>query len=59
MTETELEQVMVEFIAGKYDLLLCTTIIESGLDIPNCNTIIIEEADKFGAFPTLPTKGTG
>ena len=48
MSESELEQVMVEFISGKFDLLLCTTIIESGLDIPNCNTIIIEEADKFG-----------
>ena len=34
-------------MAGKYDVLVCTTIIESGLDIPNCNTIIIEGADKF------------
>ena len=57
MTETELEQVMVEFIAGKYDLLLCTTIIESGLDIPNCNTIIIEEADKFGLSQLYQLRG--
>ena len=44
MNEDELEQVMTEFVAGEYDILVCTTIIESGLDIPNCNTIIIEAA---------------
>ena len=48
MSESELEQVMTEFVAGQYDILVCTTIIESGLDIPNCNTIIIDGADKFG-----------
>lgn len=57
MPEAELEQVMVEFISGKYDLLLCTTIIESGLDIPNCNTIIIEEADKFGLSQLYQLRG--
>ena len=57
MPETELEQVMVEFISGKFDLLLCTTIIESGLDIPNCNTIIIEEADKFGLSQLYQLRG--
>ena len=56
MSEGELEQVMTDFVAHRFDILVCTTIIESGLDIPNCNTIIIEGADKFGLFPTLPTK---
>ncbi|MCD4731500.1 MAG: DEAD/DEAH box helicase, partial [Bacteroidales bacterium] len=44
----KLEKVMVEFIDGKYDILLATTIIESGLDIPNVNTIIINEAQNYG-----------
>ena len=44
----KLEKVMMEFIEGKYDVLLATTIIESGLDIPNVNTIIINEAQNFG-----------
>jgi transcription-repair coupling factor (superfamily II helicase) len=57
MGESELEEVMVEFIEGKYDLLICTTIIESGLDIPNCNTIIIEEADKFGLSQLYQLRG--
>ncbi len=43
-----LEKVMVDFIDGKYDILLSTTIIESGLDIPNVNTIIINDAQNFG-----------
>ena len=44
----KLEKVMIEFIEGKYDVLLATTIIESGLDIPNVNTIIINEAQNYG-----------
>ena len=48
MAEGELEQVMVDFIDHKYDLLLATTIIESGLDIPNANTIFIDEAHRYG-----------
>ena len=48
MHERELEQVMVDFIARKYDILLATTIIESGLDIPNANTIFVDEADRYG-----------
>jgi transcription-repair coupling factor (superfamily II helicase) len=46
--ETELEEVMVGFVQGKTDILLATTIIESGLDIPRANTIFIDEADKYG-----------
>jgi transcription-repair coupling factor (superfamily II helicase) len=48
MPEGELEQVMLDFIGRKYDILLATTIIESGLDIPNANTIFIDEADIYG-----------
>ncbi|MCA9136390.1 MAG: transcription-repair coupling factor [Planctomycetales bacterium] len=48
MGEGELEQVMVDFIEHKYDMLLATTIIESGLDIPNANTIFIDDADHYG-----------
>jgi transcription-repair coupling factor (superfamily II helicase) len=48
MDGPKLEKVMLEFIDGKYDVLLATTIIESGLDIPNVNTIIINEAQNFG-----------
>jgi transcription-repair coupling factor (superfamily II helicase) len=46
--ETELEEVMVGFVQGKTDILLATTIIESGLDIPRANTIFIDEADHYG-----------
>lgn len=48
MGEGELEQVMVDFIDHKFDLLLATTIIESGLDIPNANTIFIDDGDRYG-----------
>jgi transcription-repair coupling factor (superfamily II helicase) len=48
MDEGELEQVMVDFIEHKFDLLLATTIVESGLDIPNANTIFIDDADRYG-----------
>ncbi len=48
MEEGELEQVMIDFIEHRYDILLATTIIESGLDIPNANTIFIDEANRYG-----------
>lgn len=48
MPEGELEQVMREFVSHEFDLLVCTTIIESGLDIPNANTIFIDQADRYG-----------
>jgi transcription-repair coupling factor (superfamily II helicase) len=57
MEENELEKAMTEFVAGDHDLLVCTTIIESGLDIPNCNTIIIEGADKFGLSQLYQLRG--
>jgi len=48
MPERELEQVMLDFQKQRFNVLLCTTIIESGIDIPNANTIIINRADRFG-----------
>jgi len=48
MPKTELEKAMLDFVTGKTDVLVCTTIIESGLDIPNANTIFINDADRFG-----------
>ncbi len=57
MPEDDLEQVMTDFVAGKYDLLVCTTIIESGLDIPNCNTLVIEGADQFGLSQLYQIRG--
>ncbi|MCW2544501.1 MAG: transcription-repair coupling factor, partial [Frankiales bacterium] len=48
MTEVALEQVMIGFWERDYDVLVCTTIVESGLDIPNANTLIVERADAFG-----------
>ena len=48
MPEHELERVMLDFVDHKFDLLLATTIVESGLDIPNANTMFIDEADRYG-----------
>ncbi len=55
--EHQLERMMTEFVAGKYQVLVCTTIIESGLDIPNCNTLIIEGADRFGLAQLYQLRG--
>jgi transcription-repair coupling factor (superfamily II helicase) len=57
MTEGALEKVMTRFVAGKFDVLVCTTIIESGIDIPNCNTLIIEGADRFGLAQLYQIRG--
>ena len=57
MEETELESSMEKFISGKADILVCTTIIESGLDIPNANTIVIERADLFGLAELYQLRG--
>ncbi len=48
MSERQLESVMSDFYHKRFNVLLCTTIIETGIDVPNANTIIIERADKFG-----------
>jgi transcription-repair coupling factor (superfamily II helicase) len=57
MAEGTLERVMLEFDAGRFDVLVCTTIIESGLDIPNANTIIINRADTFGLAQLYQLRG--
>ncbi len=57
MDEHELEREMTDFVAGKHQVLVCTTIIETGLDIPNCNTIIIEGADRFGLSQLYQLRG--
>ena len=57
MKSDELEEVMTSFIEGKADVLLSTTIIESGIDIPNANTIIIDRADRFGLSDLYQLRG--
>ena len=57
MTERELEVIMKDFIEGDIDVLVCTTIIETGLDIPNVNTIIIQDADKMGLSQLYQLRG--
>ena len=57
MAETELEDVMVGFANGDADILVCTTIIESGLDMPNVNTLILERADRFGLAQLYQLRG--
>ena len=57
MPEGELEAVMADFTQGKIDLLVCTTIIEAGLDVPNANTLIVNSADKFGLTQLYQLRG--
>ncbi|HEY9678515.1 MAG TPA: transcription-repair coupling factor [Drouetiella sp.] len=57
MNERDLENVMLDFASHSYDILVCTTIIESGLDIPNTNTIIVNEADKLGLAQLYQLRG--
>ena len=57
MPEGALERVMLAFAAGEHDVLVCTTIIESGLDIPNANTIIIDRADALGLAQLYQLRG--
>ena len=57
MPEGELETVMADFAQGKSDVLVCTTIIESGLDMPNVNTLIVNQADKFGLTQLYQLRG--
>jgi transcription-repair coupling factor (superfamily II helicase) len=57
MPETQLEEVMADFIQGKSDILVCTSIIQSGLDMPNVNTLVVNQADKFGLTQLYQLRG--
>ena len=57
MTGNELEEIMMSFIKGEIDVLVCTTILESGIDIPNANTIIVENADRLGLAQLYQIRG--
>ena len=57
MPPTALEDIMTAFYDGKYDVLLSTTIIESGLDIPTANTLIVHRADRFGLAQLYQLRG--
>jgi len=57
MSEVELERVMMDFYHHEYDVLCCTTIIENGLDIPNCNTIIVDNSDHMGLAQLYQLRG--
>ncbi len=57
MSKTELENIMTSFINHEFDILLCTTIIETGIDIPNANTLIIYDADHFGLSQLYQLRG--
>jgi transcription-repair coupling factor (superfamily II helicase) len=57
MPKEELSENMTRFASGEYDLLICSTIIENGLDLPNVNTLIVEEADRFGLSDLYQIRG--
>ena len=57
MTGTKIEDIMKEFVEGKTNVLVCTTILESGIDIPNANTIIVENADRMGLAQLYQIRG--
>lgn len=57
MDEEELERIMTEFVQGKWDVLVCTTIIETGLDMPKVNTLIVNDADKLGLTQLYQLRG--
>ena len=57
MNEDELERVMVDFVAHRHDILLATTIVENGLDIPNANTMIVNRADRYGLAQLYQLRG--
>ena len=57
MSGKELEEIMMDFVSHKIDVLVCTTILESGIDIPNANTIIVENADRLGLAQLYQIRG--
>lgn len=57
MDKNDIEQTMIDFEQEKYQILVCTTIIETGLDIANANTMIIDDADRFGLSQLYQIRG--
>lgn len=57
MLERELERVMLDFYQGRFNVLVCTTIIESGIDVPSANTLVVNRADKFGLAQLYQLRG--
>ena len=57
MSGKEMEEIMQEFVDGKTNVLVCTTILETGIDIPNANTIVVENADRFGLAQLYQIRG--
>ena len=57
MTEKQIEETMLDFVNGEFDVLVTTTIIETGVDVPNANTLIIEDADRFGLSQLYQLRG--
>ena len=57
MSEAQMEKILADFIAGEYDVLVTTTIIETGVDIPNVNTLFVEDADRMGLAQLYQLRG--
>src|SRR5699024_8408246 len=57
MTAKKIEETMLDFVNGEFDVLVTTTIIETGVDVPNANTLIIEDADRFGLSQLYQLRG--
>ncbi|QHI69730.1 transcription-repair coupling factor [Tichowtungia aerotolerans] len=57
MSEKQLSDIMHRFVRGLFDVLICTTIVENGVDIPNCNTILVDRADRFGLADLYQLRG--
>src|SRR5699024_4305817 len=57
MTEKQIEETMLDFVNGEFDVLVTTTIIETGVDVPNANKLIIEDADRFGLSQLYQLRG--
>ena len=59
MTPRELDSVMTAFVSGDVDVLVCSAIIENGLDVPNANTLIADHAERFGLSQLYQIRGRG